>query len=54
MFVADGAFTELDAATALGMTAVKVEQPNQSGSYGSSTTYAHRVSGVGEVLALLA
>jgi len=53
MFVADGAFGELDAAKALGMVAVKVEQANQSGDYGTSTSFDHRIERVDQVLALL-
>jgi putative hydrolase of the HAD superfamily len=54
MFVADGAFTELDAARALGMVAVKIEQAHQSGDYGTSTGFDHRVERLTEVLDLLA
>lgn len=50
MFVADGAFGELDAAKALGMLAVKVEQPHQSGDYGTSEHFDHRVESLAEVL----
>jgi putative hydrolase of the HAD superfamily len=53
MFVADGAFTELDAAKALGMVAVKIEQAHQSGDYGTSTSFDHRVERLTEVLDLL-
>jgi putative hydrolase of the HAD superfamily len=53
MFVADGAFGELDAARALGMLTVKVEQPNQSGDFGSSTSFDHRVDRLGQILAIL-
>jgi putative hydrolase of the HAD superfamily len=53
MFVADGAFTELDAAQALGMVTVKIEQPHQSGDFGSSTSYDHRIERLTEVLDLL-
>ena len=53
MFVADGAFTELDAAKVLGMVAVKIEQPHQSGDYGTSTSFDHRIERLTEVLALL-
>jgi putative hydrolase of the HAD superfamily len=53
MFVADGAFTELDAAKALGMVAVKIEQANQSGDYGTSTSFDHRIERLTEVLDLL-
>jgi len=53
MFVADGAFGELDAARALGMLAVKVEQPNQSGDFGTSTSFDHRVDRLDQILALL-
>lgn len=54
MFVADGAFTELDAAKSLGMVAVKIEQAHQSGDYGTSTSFDHRVERLTEVLDLLA
>lgn len=53
MFVADGAFGELDAAKALGMLAVKVEQPHQSGDYGTSEHFDHRVESLAEVLGLV-
>jgi putative hydrolase of the HAD superfamily len=53
MFVADGAFTELDAAKAAGMVAVKIEQAHQSGDYGTSTSFDHRVEQLTEVLDLL-
>jgi putative hydrolase of the HAD superfamily len=53
MFVADGAFTELDAAKAVGMVAVKIEQAHQSGNYGTSTSFDHRVERLTDVLALL-
>ena len=53
MFVADGAFTELDAAKALGMVAVKIEQANQSGNYGTSTRFDHRIESLTQVLDLL-
>lgn len=53
MFVADGAFTELDAAKALGMVAVKIEQPHQSGDYGTSLSFDHGIRQLTEVLALL-
>jgi putative hydrolase of the HAD superfamily len=53
MFVADGAFGELDAAKALGMVAVKVEQPNQSGDFGTSLSFDHRVQQLDRVLHLL-
>jgi putative hydrolase of the HAD superfamily len=53
MFVADGAFGELDAAKALGMVAVKVEQANQSGDYGTSTSFDHRIERLDQVLVLL-
>jgi putative hydrolase of the HAD superfamily len=49
MFVADGAFTELDAARAAGMVAVKIEQPHQSGDYGTSTSFDHRIERLTEV-----
>ena len=53
MFVADGAFGELDAARALGMRAVKVEQANQSGEYGTSTSFDHRIERLDQVLDLV-
>jgi putative hydrolase of the HAD superfamily len=53
MFVADGAFGELDAAKALGMVAVKVEQPNQSGEYGTSQSFDHQVQRLDRVLHLI-
>ncbi len=53
MFVADGAFGELDASKALGMLTVKVEQPNQSGDFGTSTSFDHRVERLDQILALL-
>ena len=53
MFVADGAFGELDAAKALGMLAVKVEQPHQSGDYGTSEHSDHRVESLAGVLDLV-
>ena len=53
MFVADGAFMELDAAKAAGMVAVKIEQAHQSGDYGTSTSFDHRVERLTEVLDLL-
>ncbi len=53
MFVADGAFGELDAATDLGMVSVKVEQPHQSGDYGTSERYDHCVTSLSQVLDLL-
>ena len=54
MFVADGAFTELDAAKALGMVAVKIEQAHQSGDYGTSTSFDHKIDSLAEVLDLVA
>lgn len=53
MFVADGAFSELDAARALGMVAVKIEQAHQSGDYDTSATFDHRIERLDEVMALL-
>ena len=53
MFVADGAFTELDAARSLGMIAVKIEQAHQSGDYGTSTSFDHRITSLTQVLELL-
>jgi putative hydrolase of the HAD superfamily len=53
MFVADGAFTELDAAKRFGMIAVKIEQDHQSGDYGTSTSFDHRIERLTEVLHFL-
>ncbi|MCC6175246.1 MAG: HAD family hydrolase [Chloroflexi bacterium] len=53
MFVADGAFTELDAARDLGMVAVKIEQAHQSGDYGTSSRFDHRITRLDRVLPLL-
>jgi putative hydrolase of the HAD superfamily len=53
LFVADGAFTELDGAKAVGMRTVKVEQPNQSGDFGTSFTFDHCVDRLDQVLSLL-
>lgn len=53
LFVADGAFAELDAARALGMIAVKIEQPHQSGDYATNDSYDYRVTRLTDVLALL-
>ena len=49
IFVADGAFGELDAARALGIVAVLIEQEHQSRAYGGSTTWDHRVERLAEV-----
>jgi putative hydrolase of the HAD superfamily len=49
VFVADGAFGELDAARALGITAVLIEQEHQSRAYGASSTWDHRVQRLAEV-----
>src|SRR5262249_39521400 len=54
MFVADRAFGELDAAQALGMVAVLIEQPRQSGAYGRSERWDYRIESLGEVPALVA
>jgi putative hydrolase of the HAD superfamily len=43
VFVADGAFGELDAARALGMVTVLIEQAHQSRAYGCSTGWDYRV-----------
>ncbi len=53
MFVADGAFTELDAARSLGMVSVKIEQAHQSGDYGTSTQFDHRITSLSQVLELV-
>ena len=53
MFVADGAFGELDAASALGMVTVKIEQPHQSGDYGTSNSFDHRIDSLAEVASIL-
>jgi putative hydrolase of the HAD superfamily len=54
MFVADGAFGELDAARALGMATVKIEQAHQSGNYGTSTHFDHEIERLTQVLDLVA
>jgi putative hydrolase of the HAD superfamily len=51
-FVADGGFGELDAAHAVGMLAIKVEQDWQSTDYGSSNYCDLRLAGLAEVLPL--
>jgi putative hydrolase of the HAD superfamily len=49
VFVADGAFGELDAARDLGIVAVLIEQEGQSRSYGSSTKWDYRVDNLADV-----
>ncbi len=49
VFVADGAFGELDAARALGITAVLIEQERQSRAYGASAAWDYRVERLAEV-----
>jgi putative hydrolase of the HAD superfamily len=51
-FVADGGFGELDAAHAVGMLAVKIEQDGQSADYGSSVHYDVLLSEINGLLAL--
>ena len=53
MFVADGAFGELDAARALRIVAVLIEQEHQSRAYGASTTWDHRVEHLADVPPIL-
>jgi putative hydrolase of the HAD superfamily len=53
MFVADGAFGELDAARALGIVAVLIEQSHQSRAYGTSTAWDYRIASLAEVPALV-
>ncbi len=53
MFVADGAFGELDAAAALGITTVLVEQEGQSRAYGSSSRWDYKVTTLAALLPLL-
>jgi FMN phosphatase YigB (HAD superfamily) len=53
MFVADGAFGELDAARTLGIVAVLIEQAHQSHAYGASAEWDYRVASLAEVPALL-
>ncbi|HEY8476982.1 MAG TPA: HAD family hydrolase [Chloroflexota bacterium] len=53
VFVADGAFNELDAARQLGMVTVLVEQDRQSKLYGTSAAWDHRVTALRDVLDLL-
>lgn len=52
-FVADGSFGELDAAAALGITTVLIEQEGQSRAYGASTRWDHRVTTLAAVPPLL-
>ena len=52
-FVADGAFGELDGAAAVGMTTVRIEQPNQSGAFGTSEHWDYLVRSLAEVPPLL-
>ena len=54
VFVADGAFGELDAAQALGIVAVLIEQERQSRAYGASERWDHRVETLAEVPPLVA
>jgi putative hydrolase of the HAD superfamily len=49
VFVADGAFGELDAARDLGIVAVLIEQDGQSRSYGSSARWDYRVANLAAV-----
>jgi putative hydrolase of the HAD superfamily len=49
VFVADGAFGELDAARALGIVAVLIKQDHQSRAYGASSGWDYRVERLGEV-----
>ncbi len=49
VFVADGAFGELDAARALGMVTVLIEQAHQSRAYGHSTGWDYRVDSLAAV-----
>ncbi len=53
VFVADGAFGELDAARALGIVAVLIEQDRQSRAYGASEGWDYRVERLAEVPPLL-
>jgi putative hydrolase of the HAD superfamily len=54
VFVADGAFGELDAARELGIVAVLIEQDHQSRAYGGSERWDHRVASLAEVPPLIA
>ena len=49
MFVADGAFGELDAAQDLGIAAVLIEQERQSRAYGSSARWDYKVDSLAAV-----
>ncbi|HLH24180.1 MAG TPA: HAD family hydrolase [Chloroflexota bacterium] len=49
VFVADGAFGELDAARALGIVAVLIEQAHQSRAYGASSEWDYRVERLAQV-----
>jgi putative hydrolase of the HAD superfamily len=53
VFVADGGFSELDAAHSLGMATVKVTQPLQSPDYGSSEYFDWEIHDLGELTGLL-
>jgi putative hydrolase of the HAD superfamily len=53
VFVADGAFGELDAARAVGITAVLIEQEHQSRAYGASSRWDHRVTRLSDVPPLI-
>jgi putative hydrolase of the HAD superfamily len=53
VFVADGAFGELDAARALGIVAVLIEQPHQSRAYGASAQWDYRVESLAAVPPLI-
>lgn len=52
LFVADGAFGELDAARALGIRAVRIVQPRQSDAYGSSESWDFEIGSLAEVVPL--
>lgn len=53
VFVADGAFNELDAARSLGLYAVRIVQPRQSTAYGSSDGWDAEIGSLPELLPLL-
>ncbi len=53
IFVADGAFNELDAAHRLGLATVRITQPRQSSDYGSSEHADYDIGDVAELLEML-
>ena len=52
-FVADGGFSELDAAHSLGMVAIKIVQPLQSPDYGSSEHFDYEIHDLSDLVGLI-